>query len=90
MINRRHIRVLAQFRTHFSMKSSMVAGDRELRDLSPAGCRMVSSTKVPLGAELEVCIFPGDEAHPCTIDTATMCWVLTKNSAAHSPTFTIG
>jgi len=36
---------------------------------------MISSTGVLLGAELELCVFPGDEAHPCTIEAATVCWV---------------
>ena len=72
---REHVRIPAQFRSHFSTKSRVVAGDGVLMDLSPGGCRIISPTGVSLGAELELCVFPGDEAHPCTIDAATVRWV---------------
>ena len=72
--SRQHPRVSVQFRSHFSAKHRMVAGDGELKDLSPGGCRVASSVAAPAGAELEVCIFPGDEGNPFTIDTATVRW----------------
>lgn len=75
MNNREHIRVPVQFRSHFSTKSRVIAGDGMLMDLSPRGCRIISSTGVSLGDELELCMFPGDEAHPCTIDAASVRWI---------------
>ncbi len=72
--NRQRPRVSVQFRSHFSSKDRMVAGDGELKDLSPGGCRIASAVAAPVGAELECCIFPGDEGNPFTIDTATVCW----------------
>jgi hypothetical protein len=52
----------------------MVAGDGELQDLSPGGCRVMSPIAVPLGVELELCIFPGDEGNPFIIDGASVRW----------------
>ena len=52
----------------------MVAGDGELKDLSPGGCRVASSVAALVGAELEVCIFPADEGNPFIIDAATVRW----------------
>lgn len=60
---------------HFSVKNQTIAGDGELKDLSPGGCRIGSRTRVQLGSPLDVCIFPGDEGHPCTIEVATVSWV---------------
>lgn len=77
MDKRQHVRVSVQFRSHFSSKSPMVAGEGELRDLSPAGCRVASQTAIPLGAEVECCIFPGDEGNPFIIEGATVRWVRT-------------
>ena len=67
-------RVSVQFRSNFSSKDRMVAGDGELKDLSPGGCRVASSVAASTGTELELCIFPGDEGNPFTIDTATVRW----------------
>ncbi|HET9962138.1 MAG TPA: PilZ domain-containing protein [Nitrospiraceae bacterium] len=72
---RKHERVRVQFRTHFSMKGKMIAGDGELSDLSPGGCRVKSAASVEAGAELELCIFPGDESNPILIDAAVIRWV---------------
>jgi c-di-GMP-binding flagellar brake protein YcgR len=72
--NRLHPRVSVQFRSHFSSKNRMVAGDGELKDLSPGGCRVASSVAAQVGAELELCIFPADEGNPFIIDTATVRW----------------
>ena len=71
---RKHERVRVQFRSHFSMKGKMLAGDGDLTDLSPGGCRVASSVSVLPGAEVELCIFPGDEANPILIDGATVRW----------------
>lgn len=53
----------------------MVAGEGELRDLSIGGCRVTSRITVPLGADLECCIFPGEEGHPLIIEGATVRWI---------------
>ncbi len=74
MDKRRDIRVAIRLRSQFSSKNRMVAGEGELRDLSPGGCRVTSPVAVPVGVELECCIFPQDEAHPFTIERATVRW----------------
>ncbi|HXX74049.1 MAG TPA: PilZ domain-containing protein [Nitrospiraceae bacterium] len=71
---RKHVRVAVRLRSHFSSKSRTVAGDGELRDLSPGGCRVKSSVAVPVGAELECCIFPEDAINPFTIEGAMVRW----------------
>jgi hypothetical protein len=71
---RRHIRVEVRLQSHFSSKSQRVAGKGELRDLSIAGCRVTSLVAVPVGAELECCIFSQDACNPFTIDGATVRW----------------
>jgi len=53
----------------------MVAGEGELRDLSPGGCRVASSVAVPIGDELECCIFPEAEGNPFIVEGATVCWI---------------
>ncbi|HXV68179.1 MAG TPA: PilZ domain-containing protein [Nitrospira sp.] len=74
--NRQHIRVPVQFRTSFSTKKQqMIAGDGELRDLSPGGCRVSSPVAVPVGTELECCIFPPEgHGNPLILDGATVRW----------------
>ena len=76
--NRLHPRVSIQFRSHFSSKNRMVAGDGELRDLSPGGCRVASSVMAQVGTELEFCIFPADEDNPFIVDAATVRWARDK------------
>jgi hypothetical protein len=71
---RKHERVRVQFRSHFSIKGKMLAGDGDLTDLSPGGCRVLSTMQVMPGAEVELCIFPGDDANPILIDGATVRW----------------
>jgi len=71
---RRHVRVAVRLQSHFSLKSQRVAGKGELRDLSLAGCRVTSLVAVPVGAELECCIFSQDAGNPFTIDGATVRW----------------
>jgi hypothetical protein len=74
MIKRQHVRVAIHCRSHFSSKSRKMAGEGELRDLSPGGCRVASSVVVPVGAELECSIFPQDEGNPFTIEGAMVRW----------------
>lgn len=71
---RRHVRVAVRLQSHFSSKGRRVAGEGELRDLSPGGCRVTSLVAVPVGAELECCIFSQDAGNPFTIDGATVRW----------------
>ena len=71
---RRHVRVAVRLQGHFSSKGRRVAGDGELRDLSPGGCCVTSLVAVPVGAELECCIFPQYAGNPFTIEGATVCW----------------
>jgi hypothetical protein len=74
MEKRRDARVAIHLRSQFFSKSRTVAGEGELRDLSHGGCRVRSPIAVPVGAELECCIFPQDEVNPFTIDGATVRW----------------
>ena len=71
---RRHVRVAVRLQSHFSSKGRRVTGDGELRDLSPGGCRVRSLVAVPVGAELECCIFSQDAGNPFTIEGATVRW----------------
>jgi tetratricopeptide (TPR) repeat protein len=73
--SRRHVRVPVRLRSQFSSKGRAVAGEGELRDLSPCGCRVTSPVAVPVGADLECCIFPQDAANPFIIDGATVRWI---------------
>jgi len=72
---RRHVRVAVRLQSHFSSKSRKVAGEGELQDLSPGGCRVTSLVAVPVGAELECCIFSQDAGNPFTIEGATVRWI---------------
>jgi tetratricopeptide (TPR) repeat protein len=71
---RRHIRVAVRLQSHFSSKERRVTGDGELRDLSLGGCRVTSLVAVPVGVELECCIFSQDAGNPFTIEGATVRW----------------
>ena len=51
-----------------------MASEGEVRDLSPGGCRVTSPIRVPVGAELECCIFPQDAGNPLTVEGATVRW----------------
>jgi tetratricopeptide (TPR) repeat protein len=73
--SRRHPRVPVRLRSHFSAKGRMLAGEGELRDLSPWGCRVTSAVAVPVGVDVECCIFPQGAAHPFVIDGATVRWM---------------
>lgn len=71
---RRDPRIPIRLRSHFSSKNRTVVGDGELRDLSLRGCRVTSPVSVPVGAQLECCIFPQDDGYPFTIEGATVRW----------------
>ena len=70
---RRHARVAVQLLSQFSSKSQIVAGEGELRDLSPWGCRIASPVGVPLGTTLECWIYP-QGGNPFTVEEATVQW----------------
>jgi hypothetical protein len=61
-------------RSQFASSSQTLAGEGELRDLSPGGCRLKSSIKVPVGAQLVCWIFPQNGVEPLTIEGATVRW----------------
>ena len=71
---RRHVRVAVRLQGHFSSKERRVTGDGELRDLSLGGCRVRSLLAVPVGIELECCIFSQVAGNPFTIEGATVRW----------------
>lgn len=73
--SRRHPRTSVRLKSHFSAKGRIVTGEGELRDLSPWGCRVTSPVAVPIGADLECCIFPQGAANPFIIDGATVRWI---------------
>jgi hypothetical protein len=72
--NRQHVRVAVRMRSHFSSKTRRVAGEGELQDLSPGGCRVTSPVAVPVGVMLECCIFPQNAVNPFTIEGAMVRW----------------
>lgn len=74
MDNRQHVRVAVRLHSRFSSRGQMMAGEGELRDLSPGGCRVTSSVAVPVGAMLECYIFPQGAVHPFTIEGAMVRW----------------
>lgn len=56
----------------------MVAGDGDLQDLSPAGCRIKSPVIAPVGLELELCVFIDGDENPFVIDVASVRWALSN------------
>ena len=74
LIQRRHTRVGVRCRSQFASSSQTLAGEGELRDLSPGGCRLKSSVAVPVGAKLVCWIFPHNGVEPLTIEGATVRW----------------
>lgn len=76
--SRRCVRVPVRLRSHFSSKGRKLTGEGELRDLSPWGCRVTSAVAVPVGADLECCIFPQDAGNPFTIEGATVRWISSR------------
>lgn len=74
LVQRRHARVGMRCRSQFASSSQMLAGEGELRDLSPGGCRLRSSVIVPVGTKIVCWIFPQNGAEPLTIEGATVRW----------------
>lgn len=74
LVQRRHPRVGIRCRSQFASSTQMLAGEGELRDLSPGGCRLKSSVVVPIGATLVCWIFPQNGVEPLTIEGATVQW----------------
>jgi hypothetical protein len=72
---RRHARVPVRLRSQFTSKGRTLAGEGELRDLSPWGCRVTSRVAVPVGERLECCIFPQGDGNPFIIEGATVRWI---------------
>ena len=74
MEQRKHRRFRAQFRSAFSQNGSEVSGDGLVEDLSPGGYRIMSLNEVPLGAELDLQIFPDDSSPELLLEKATVRW----------------
>jgi hypothetical protein len=74
LVPRRHARVGMRCRSQFASSSQMLAGEGELRDLSPGGCRLRSSVHVPVGSKIVCWIFPQNGVEPLTIEGATVRW----------------
>lgn len=74
MVKRQYVRLPIRGRSQFASRSQTVAGEGELKDLSPGGCRVTSSIVVPVGAELVCWIFPQNQGHPFSIEGATVRW----------------
>ena len=88
--NRQHVRVLVQFRTSFSTKKQkqlMIAGDGELRNLSPGGCCVSSSVPVAVGTELGA-VSSRSKARetPWSLMARRYDGAVPRNSASNSPT----
>ncbi len=71
---RKFARVQVQFRSHFSSKGQMIAGDGDLKDLSQGGCRISSSVTVPNGTQLELCIYTNNDPAPIIVDESIVRW----------------
>ena len=74
LVQRRHKRVGVRCRSQFASSSQTLAGEGELQDLSPGGCRLKSSVVVPVGAKVVCWIFPHNGVEPLTIEGATVRW----------------
>jgi hypothetical protein len=71
---RRQGRVAVHMLSQFSSKTSIVAGEGELRDLSPSGCRITTPVRVPLGTAVECWIYP-QNGNPFAVDEARVQWI---------------
>ena len=71
---RQHVRIAVRLHSRFSSRSQMMAGEGELQDLSPGGCRVTSPVAVPVGVMLECCIYPQEVGNPFTIEGAMVRW----------------
>jgi len=74
MEKRQHTRIAVRYRSHFTSKGPMVAGDGQLCDISSGGCRVASGVGVNVGTELELCIFSEDDHNPLMVDGAVVRW----------------
>ena len=71
---RKHPRVQVQFRSHFSSRGQMIAGDGNLKDLSVGGCRIQSPVAAPVGTLLELCIYTDNDPAPIIVDESAVRW----------------
>ena len=71
---RRQGRIAVQMLSQFFSKAHTGAGEGEVRDLSPSGCRITSPARVALGTAVECWIYPQD-GNPFAVDEATVQWV---------------
>jgi len=76
--HRRCVRVPVRFPSYFSAKGRKVAGKGELRDLSPWGCRVTSAVAIPVGTDVQCCIFPRNSSDAFVIEGATVRWISPK------------
>ena len=74
MEKRQHTRIAVRYRSHFTSKGPMVAGDGQLCDISSGGCLVASGVGVNVGTELELCIFSEDDHNPLMVDGAVVRW----------------
>lgn len=72
--HRRHVRVPIRLDSYFTVIGRTAGGKGELRDLSPWGCRVSSSTAFLVGADLQCCIFPQNATMAFFIEGATVRW----------------
>ena len=76
--HRRCVRVRVRLDSYFSVKGRTVAGKGELRDLSPWGCRVTSAVAVPVGTDVQCCIFPQNSSDAFVIEGAIVRWISAK------------
>jgi tetratricopeptide (TPR) repeat protein len=74
LVQRRYQRVGIRCRSQFASSTQALAGEAELQDISPGGCRFKSSILVPVGARIVCWIFPRNGIEPLTIEGATVRW----------------
>lgn len=73
--HRRCERVPIRLPSSFAAKGRMVAGKGEVCDLSPWGCRISSAVSVPIGTDVQCCIFSGRSGDALMIEGATVRWI---------------
>jgi hypothetical protein len=73
--HRRHTRVPVRLASYFTVKGLTVSGKGELRDLSPWGCRVASSTAFPVGADVQCRIFAQNATTAFFIERASVRWI---------------
>lgn len=76
--HRRCVRVAVRLHSYFAVKGRMVAGKGELRDLSPWGCRVTSAVVIPVGTDVQCCIFPQNSSDAFVIEGAIVRWISPK------------